>query len=79
MSFDDFDPFFGFILFLAFLAISVSAWNVWQIARIYFFTWRTRRYVAKCHRQDQAAKARRRREAYGETLIDEIGQEWEGL
>jgi hypothetical protein len=79
MKLDDYDPFLVFILMVAFVTIWVGLWNVWQIGRIYYFNWRTRRFLAKCHRQDESAKARRRREAYGDTLIDEIGKEWDRL
>ena len=66
----------GFLLFLAFLIGVVSVWNAGQLLRVGFFQWRTRRFVRKCHREDELAKYRRRRAAYGDTLIDEIGKEW---
>lgn len=77
------DPIIAAYLVAAFLATVYIVCRVVDVlgrfAYARFCMWRTRRYIAACRRADERTRDRRRREAMGDTLVDELRQQFDGL
>ena len=66
-------------VYVACRVLNVFAPWAWRRLTVPFYRWRTRRLLRKFEREDAERTERRRREATGETLIDELRTQYDGL